>query len=376
MPGTPQRRCRRARGVEYAEMDSDTNPVSAVAQQLRSALGLLALQRLPRVGPQTALRTAITVNYDRLSAEFLQAWQRELEAAREDLERYAAASVHVIAFFDERYPSRLRTIHQPPPLLFVHGSVEALDELRSVAVIGTRQPTSFGVSAAEEITRALAEASWLVVSGLAKGIDTLAHGAALKHHTRTVAVMGGGLDRIYPAENRELATAIVDRGGALVSEQPFGARPHAGNLVARNRLQSGLAAALVVAQTGVRGGSMHTLRHAANQGKPIFAPVPHSAHEQSEGLKLLLSLPATDLCRRLPAWKDAAVLCSRLGEHPLARPIVKGGLEHFLDALEMILENSQLAPGRRWWPAQLSPEPDSSLIPADADEAPTFAFVD
>ena len=348
--------------------------MSAVAAQLRSAQGLLAMQRLPRVGPQTALRAAMAVDHDRLSTGLLERWQRELEAASKDLERYAAAGVHVIGFFDERYPARLRTIHQPPPLLFVQGSLEALDEPRSVAVIGTREPTSFGVTAVEEITRALAAASWLVVSGLAKGIDTLAHGAALKHHTPTVAVMGGGLDRIYPAENRELAVAIVDRGGALVSEQPFGARPHAGNLVARNRLQSGLSAALVVAQTGVRGGSMHTVRHAAAQGRPIFAPVPHSPHEKSQGLRLLLSLPASDLCARLPAWRDASALCARLGHHPLARPIIKGELDRFLDALEMILESSQLDPARRWWPPQLPPDADASLIDPDAQDATVLTF--
>jgi DNA processing protein len=359
-----------------SEMDSDMNPGSTISQQLRSALGLLALQRLPRVGPQTALRIAIAVDCDRLDAGLLGAWQSELEVASQELERYAAAGVHLIAFFDERYPARLRTIHQPPPLLFVHGSVEALNESRCVAVIGTREPTSFGVSAAEEVTRALAEANWVVVSGLAKGIDTLAHGASLKHRTRTVAVMGGGLDRVYPAENRELAAAIIDRGGALVAEQPFGARPHAGNLVARNRLQSGLSAALVVVQTGVRGGSMHTVRHAANQGRAIFAPVPHSAHEQSEGLRLLLTLPARDLCARVPAWKDASALCARLGDHPLAHPIVKGDLDSLLDALEMILEGSEVAPGRRWWPVSLPPDANSSLIPADADQAPALAFVD
>jgi DNA processing protein len=357
-------------------MGSDTNPTSAVAQQLRSAPGLLALQRLPRIGPQTALRTAVALNFDRLSPELIDAWHGELEAASQEIERYSAAGVHLVAFFDERYPARLRNIHQPPPLLFVHGSIEALNESRCVAVIGTREPTSFGVSAAEEITRRLADANWIVVSGLAKGIDTIAHGAALKHHARTVAVMGGGLDRVYPAENRELAAAIVDRGGALVSEQPFGARPHAGSLVARNRLQSGLSAAVVVAQTGVRGGSMHTARHAARQGRPIFAPVPHSGHEQSEGLRLLLTLPARDLCGRVPAWKDAAALCARLGDHPLAHPIAKGELNGFLDALEMILEAPEATPARRWWPAQMSPDANSSLIPSDADRTPALAFVD
>jgi DNA processing protein len=317
----------------------------------------------------------MTLNCDRLRTGLMDEWERELDAAGKDLERHQAAGVHVLSFFDERYPARLRTIHQPPPLLFVQGSIEALDELRSVAVIGTREPTSFGVSAVEEITKALAAASWLVVSGLAKGIDTLAHGAALEHRTKTIAVMGGGLDRIYPAENRKLAAAIVDHGGALLSEQPFGVRPRAGNLIARDRLQSGLAAAVVVMQTGVRGGSMHTVRYAANQRRPVFAPVPHTTHEQNEGLELLLSLPAAKLCSRLPAWKDAAALCVRLGERPLARPIVKGELDELLDALEMILESSQLAPARRWWPPHMSPEQEPSLILAHEDDVSALAFV-
>lgn len=264
----------------------------------------------------------------------------KLTLAGEEMERYSASGVELISFFDQRYPPRLRVIHQPPPLLFVRGSLDALSEPRSVAVIGTREPTSFGVSAAEEITRVLADAGWIVVSGLAKGIDTLAHGAALKHRTGTVAVMGGGLDRIYPAKNEELAAAIVDQGGTLVSEQPFGTHPRAGNLIARDRLQPGLSTAVVVAQTGVQGGSMHTVRYAASQGRTIFAAQPHTSHRQSSGLTLLLSLPAKDLCRHVPAWKDASALCARLGSRPLAQPIVKGQLAGFLDALERTLQDA------------------------------------
>lgn len=322
-------------------MGNDLNPPEATTHQLRSAVGLLALLGLPRVGPQTALRAAIAASIGAVSAGLLDAWRAKLAAASEELERYSASGVQLISFFDERYPPRLRVIHQPPPLIFVRGSINALSERRSVAVIGTREPTSFGVGAAEEITRVLADAGWIVVSGLAKGIDTVAHGAALKHRAPTVAVMGGGLDRIYPAKNDELAAAIVDQGGTLVSEQPFGTRPHAGNLIARDRLQSGLSAALVVAQTGLRGGSMHTVRHAANQGRAIFAAQPHASHRQSEGLTLLLSLPAKDLCRRVPAWKDASVLCARLGSRPLAQAIVKGGLASFLDALERTLQDAE-----------------------------------
>jgi DNA processing protein len=319
------------------------DPAEGMARQLRSSLGLLALLAVPRVGPQTALRAAITGDPDAISPGLAETWRAKLAFASEDLKRYTGAGVQLVSFFDKLYPPRLRVIHQPPPLLFVRGSLEVLSEPRAAAVIGTREPTSFGVSAAEEITRALAEASWIVVSGLAKGIDTVAHGAALKHRTHTVAVMGGGLDRVYPAENGELAAAIVDQGGALVSEQPFGVRPRAGNLIARNRLQSGLSAALIVAQTGVSGGSMHTVRHAASQGRAIFAAQPHTHHQRSEGLNLLLNLPAKDLCGRVPAWKDASALCARLGDRPLARAVVKGHLDSFLDALEMILQDAEVS---------------------------------
>jgi DNA processing protein len=360
-------------------MDNDLNPPEATTHQLRSTVGLLALLGLPRVGPQTALRAAIAASPGAVSTELLDAWRAQLAAASEELERYAAADVQLVSFFDERYPARLRVIHQPPPLLFVHGSLEALGQPRSVAVIGTREPTSFGVSATEEITRALAKTGWIVVSGLAKGIDTLAHGAALKHHTRTVAVMGGGLDRIYPAENSELATAIIDQGGALVSEQPFGARPRAGNLIARNRLQTGLSAALIVAQTGVRGGSMHTVRHAASQGRPVFAAQPHTSHRQSEGLRLLLSLPAKDLCGRVPAWKDASALCARLGSRPLAGAIVNGQLDGLLDALERALQDTDGLPygGRELLSAPHHEGAGAtSEPPAEADSPLAFAFAD
>lgn len=235
------------------------------------------------------------------------------------LEQCARRGVSVLAIFDKHYPQRLRAVHDPPPVIYCHGSVDALGTPRSVAVVGTREPTKFGCSATEEITEALAGAGWAVISGLAKGIDSIAHGAALKYHTPTVAVMAGGLDHIYPAQNKELAAAIVEQGGALVSEQRWGARPQRSSFVQRNRIQTGLAAAVIVAQTGTVGGTMHTVRYAAAQGRPVFCPVPHSAHEKNEGLRVLLNLPARELCGVLPAWKDAGRLCERLGNEPLAR---------------------------------------------------------
>jgi DNA processing protein len=361
-------------------MVSERDTPQTSTRELRSSAGLLALLALPRVGPQTALRAAITADPDAVGAGLTSAWRAQMNAAGEQIHRYTAAGVQLVSFFDECYPARLRLIHQPPPLLFVRGSLDAVNAPRAAAVIGTREPTSFGVSAAEDITRALAQASWIVVSGLAKGIDTLAHGAALKHHARTVAVMGGGLDRVYPAENGELAAAIVDQGGALVSEHPFGVRPRAGNLIARNRLQTGLSVALIVAQTGVRGGSMHTVRHAASQGRPVFAAQPHSAHRQSEGLNVLLKLPAKDLCGRVPAWKGASALCARLGDRPLAQPVVKGQLNGLLDALERTIHDTEPRPSaprglgvRARGPRQAAPTAKSASPGMESALALSFA---
>ena len=142
--------------------------------------------------------------------------------------------------------------------------------------------------------------------------------------------MGGGLDRVYPAENKNLAARILDQGGVLVSEQPFGAQPRPQNLIARDRLQSGLSVAVLVAQCGLQSGTMHTARFAAGQGRPVFCPVPHSDNGASDGLRALLERPASELCSILPAWRNAKALCARLGERPLGRPIEKNHLPEFI----------------------------------------------
>ena len=250
----------------------------------------------------------------------------------------SATDVHELTLSDERYPDRLRNLPDPPPLLYVRGDVELLARERLVAVIGTREPTVFGISAAQELTGALADGGWGIVSGLAKGIDTIAHRTALEHGAPTIAVMGGGLDRVYPAENKGLAAQIVEEGGALISEQPFGEQARPQHLIARDRLQSGLSVAVVVAQSGVRSGTMHTVRFAAAQGRPVFCPVPHRENSASEGLRVLLERPASDLCSILPAWRGAKALCERLGDQPLARPVTRKGLEELVGAVERLME--------------------------------------
>lgn len=305
--------------------------------ELRSVTGLLALQQLPRVGPATALRIALREDLnavDRVSIDNA-ALTEVFEQASEEVERYRTAGVEIIAFFDERYPSALSEIADPPPLLFAKGNVGLLSHLRQIAVVGTREPSVFGETAAKAISAAVAGAGWSIVSGLAIGIDTIAHEAALAGDAPTVAILGNGLDRVYPKTNERLAQRIVESGGLLLSEVRFGAPAIARNLIARDRLQSGLAAGIVIAQTGINGGAMHTARFAAEQGRPIFCPVPHGENGKSEGLRVLLERPGRELCDLIPAWKQARTLCTRLGDRPVARPVARERMDVLLDELEL-----------------------------------------
>jgi DNA processing protein len=305
-----------------------------MARDLRSADAMLALQTMPRIGPATALKAAIRSAWSEPPVDEA-ALEKARARTRELLQEYAEAGVSVITYFDDAYPPLLRRISDPPPVLYVHGDLGAVGDQRAVAVVGTREPSQFGVSAADHLTTTLARNGWVIVSGLAKGIDTTAHRAALAAGGRTIAILGNGLDRVYPSENTALAEAIVANGGAVMSELPFGAPPVARNLIQRDRLQSGMSGAIVIAQTGVKGGTLHTARFAAEQRRRIFCPEPHTDNGKSEGLRVLLEKPADRLYEYLPAWRGAQALCRGLGEKPLACPIRSGEVEVFLDDVEV-----------------------------------------
>jgi DNA processing protein len=352
--------------------------MQAKPSDIRSAPALMALLSIRGVGPKTALRIAyFDEDLDTALGARVGEFAPALIEARRELDRCHEDGVRAVSIFDHDYPRRLRAIPDPPPVLFTQGSLEALDRDRVIAVVGTREPTDFGATATEEIVAALAAGRWVVASGLAKGIDTIAHRAALRHRTPTAAVMAGGLDRIYPAENRDLAREIVEDGGALVSEHRVGVPPNRAAFVRRNRIQSGLAAALVVAQTGISGGTMHTVRHAAAQGRPLFCAEPHTDNPRSEGLRVLLGSPARGLCEVLPAWKDARELCAKLGSEPLARPVTRENLAGLAGVLDQVLAaDTQRNPEPRWWPEGRSMlEARDEVRPHDRD-APLFAVSD
>lgn len=167
------------------------------------------------------------------------------------------------------YPYLLEQINDPPHALFIKGL--PADDEKSVAIVGSRRETRYGRTQAYNIAKELAQHGVTIVSGLARGIDTAAHEGALDGGGRTVAVLGNGIDQIYPPENAELARRIVDQGGAIISEFPFGSAPLAHHFPIRNRIISGISAATLLVEGHARSGTMITAGYAAEQGREVFA---------------------------------------------------------------------------------------------------------
>jgi DNA processing protein len=305
----------------------------------QSVEGLLALTSIKGVGPVLAERIAskaallrdlvgedahrILRSVPSAVAEMIsqpQEVQKAIDRAESILEEAEKRRVQVVSVFDEQYPQRLKMIPDRPSLLYIKGQL--LQSGRDVACIGTREPSRFGEQVTRRIVAQLVSSDWTIVSGLAIGIDTLSHRSAIESGGRTVAVMAGGLDGIYPRQNTRLAEEIVETGGALISEQPFGVPPARGNLVKRDRLQSGLSVATFVMQTDIQGGSMHTVRFTLQQRRMLFAPVPagsHAAEPKSRGLIALTAQTGSWLADALMAEGDYRdLLLSKFSHSPVA----------------------------------------------------------
>ena len=216
--------------------------------------------------------------------------------------RLAALGVATVTADDERYPSRLRAIEVPPPVLFIRGEVTALDSDRSVALVGTRRPTDDGRRVATRLGGALAAANATVVSGLAVGIDGAAHAGALRAGGRTVAVLGSGHARLYPAVHAHLAADIVRTGGAVVAELPPDAAPTPAGFPRRNRIIAALADATVVVEAGERSGALITASWALEQGRAVYAVPGPIDRPQSIGCNRLLRMQVGEV--RIVAGTD------------------------------------------------------------------------
>lgn len=187
----------------------------------------------------------------------------------QELDLILKYKVNVLTIEDALYPENLRTIHYPPPVLYFHGTIVESDK-NSISIVGTRKATYYGKMVAEKLSKDLALAGLTIISGMARGIDTAAHKGALSVNGRTIAVLGCGIDYIYPPENRRLAQEIQE-SGAIISEFPLSTLPERQNFPRRNRIISGLSLGTVVVEAAEKSGALITADFALEQGREVFA---------------------------------------------------------------------------------------------------------
>jgi len=267
---------------------------------MASTFDLLTLAVLTDVGPRraTALRSRGDLDSvlarpddhrDVLPAEAREELRSGAARRRAEAEQRRAAQrgERIVGLDEEDYPARLRRIYDPPPVLYVNGRLPDDEGERSVALVGARQATPAGGVLARQMARDLGSVGAVVVSGLARGIDSEAHLGALEGGGWTVAVLGSGLDCLYPPENAGLAARIA-RAGAVVSEFPFGTGPHAGNFPRRNRVIAGWGVGVVVVEARARSGALVTARCAIDEGREVMAVPGHPSQPSAEGTNQLL----------------------------------------------------------------------------------------
>lgn len=214
-----------------------------------------------------------------------------------ELEKMEAIGIQALTWHDEAYPPGLKEIFDRPPLLYVRGKLTPADAW-SVAVVGTRRATAYGRQAAEELSEALARNKITVVSGLARGIDSIAHKSALKTGGRTVAALACGLDMVYPPENLRLAKEIAE-SGALVSDYPVGTQPRSEFFPRRNRIMVGLSLGVLVVEADLKSGALITARQALDENREVFA-VPGSVYAPTcRGTNWLLQAGQAKLVTRI-----------------------------------------------------------------------------
>jgi DNA processing protein len=196
-----------------------------------------------------------------------------LEQVSRQIKHHRDKGIEVVAINDTRYPELLKLIDDAPVALYCKGNIDLLSIHKTVAIIGTRNPTTLGVKAASRVASRFSKQGYVIVSGLADGIDTAAHIGTLNENGYTIAVLTS-LDPIYPEGNRNLAKKIVEKNGLLISENPLGAPSGRQAFVLRDRIQSGLSLGVCPVQTPLKGGTQHTINYARKQNRILFCPKP------------------------------------------------------------------------------------------------------
>ncbi len=222
-----------------------------------------------------------------------------LREAEEEWKRVRAEGASLLAYSDAAYPERLKEIFDPPTLLWVRGDVRLLTK-PAIAVVGTRHPTPYGVGMAEMLSRDLALRGLIILSGMARGVDTAAHRGAIEAKSPTVAIWGTGIDVIYPKENKSLAEKILAGGGAIVSEHKLGTFPAPQNFPRRNRLLSGISVGVLVVEAGENSGTRVTARCAIEQNRDVYAVPGNVVNRTAWGPNTLIKQGA----KLVATWED------------------------------------------------------------------------
>jgi DNA processing protein len=265
-------------------------PIDLLTAAFLPGVGPRRVRELAARGPLGPLLSRPREHADLLPPQALDALRSGAAARRAtcELETARRQGVAILGWNHPTYPLLLRQAYDPPPVLYVRGAIPPGDDhTPAVAIVGARAASAQGRALARALGRDLAAVGAVVVSGLARGIDTAAHEGALLSHGRTVAVLGSALDRLYPRENAALAAAIAE-SGALVSEFPFGTDPHASNFPRRNRVLAAWSQAVVVVEAAARSGALITARCALDEGRDVMAVPGHPSHRGSEGTNQLL----------------------------------------------------------------------------------------
>lgn len=280
-----------------------------------TTLAWLAMALTPGLGPRRILRAVRSMREPseifQLPLTALEALQIPLAAARfiadgnarkaaeEEWQKITDGGCGVMTFADADYPERLREIFDPPPVLWVRGDRSLLSR-PAIAVVGTRGPSPYGTGMAEMLSRDLAARRMVILSGMARGIDTAAHKGALEAGGRTVAVWGTGLDVVYPKENKRLAEDIVLTGGAIISEQPMGTFPAPQNFPLRNRVISGISVGVLVVEASEQSGTRITARCALEQNRDVYAVPGNVTSRNAWGPNTLIKQGA----KLVATWED------------------------------------------------------------------------
>lgn len=279
----------------------------------------LALALTPQLGPRRILRAvekfgspSRILSFSLTELESLQFPTESVQfifggharrAADQQVEEMAKTGADFLTFADEAYPERLREIFDPPVLLWTRGNARLLAE-PSIAVVGTRHPTPYGTGMAEMLSRDLARQGLLILSGMARGIDTSAHRGAIAAQRPTIAVWGTGVDVIYPKENKLLAEQIIAGGGAIVSEYPLGTFPAPQNFPKRNRILSGMSVGVLVIEAGEYSGTRVTARCALEQNRDVFAVPGNVTTKNAWGPNTLIKQGAKLTATWEDVWED------------------------------------------------------------------------